>query len=388
MPVKIYTFTIRPETLPEITFPEKTLSDGMTLTMPNSHPAVSITSPVEGRSYSTAHALSFTGSGNDAEDGNLPDSLLIWKSDVDGELGRGATLIVKSLSGGHHTITLDGADIDGATARASVGIDVTDLQTDSYFPIPTGNTWSYRYLVPEFYIDNEYWVIKDLSVKIYEGNLRSVTMVYDIVRNGAKLHYSYTVNDYFRVDGGALSIYKTDETSLEWDTGTPYKTIIINTDYNPHYILLKDIKTVTPGSSFSFKTDLAVVWYSVDFGVRSSTYVENESVTVTSKAFDEETVATPAGSFSAIRMVTNERGIDKTVWFAKGVGPVKFEDNAFSPKATAVLFDASILPLTLIGKPAYRITGTGTPAPRLRIDRTTPQGVREFHRFLRSMAPR
>ena len=161
-------------------------------------------------------------------------------------------------------------------------------------------------------------------------------MVYDIVRNGAKLHYSYTVNDYFHLEGGTLSIYKTDETSLEWDTGTPYKTIIINTRYNPHYLLLKDIKSIIPESSFSFKTDLEVVWYSVDHGVKSSTYVENESVTVASKAFEEETVATPAGSFSAMRVVTNERGIDKTVWFAKGIGPIKFEDNAFSDRKSVV----------------------------------------------------
>jgi len=76
------------------------------------------------------------------------------------------------------------------------------------------------------------------------------------------------------------------------------------------------------------------------------------------------------------------------VWFAKGVGPIKFEDNAFSPKATAVLSEASILRFSLPEKSAFRPATSKAPAPVLNIDRSTPEGMRELHRFLRSMAPR
>lgn len=388
MPVQNYSFTIRPENLPETTFSAMSPYDGMTLVIVNSYPTVAIISPAEGLTYTSSRPITFSGSGTDIEDGAIPDSMYVWKSSLDGELGRGSKLTVGSLSVGNHTITLSCNDIDGAYGQATVKIFIADLQLDTYFPIPTGDTWSYRYLVPEFFIDTELWTMKKLSVKIYEGNLRSVTMVYDITRNGATLHYSYTVNDYFKLDGTTLSIYKTDETSLEWDTETPYKTIIVNTDYVPGYILFKNVKSITPQSSFSFKTDLSVMWYYVDHGVKSSTYVENESVTVTSKAFDEETIATNAGTFPAMRVVTNERGIDKTVWFTKGLGPVKFEDNSFAPKATAILTDTSLLRFLYPTKPAYRPSDMKTAAPVLHIDRTTPRGMRELHRFLRSMAPR
>ncbi len=393
MPVTYYTFTVRREGLPDITFSSTTPSLSTTLFVPNHIPTVVITSPADKSTFTSTRPVTFTGSGTDIEDGAIPDSSLVWYSDRDGEIGRGAKLVVSSLSGGNHRITLKGFDADDKPGEASVGIGVADLQLDSYFPIPLGETWSYSFLVPEFYVSTgdstyEYWVMKDVSVKIYDGNLRSVTMVYDIVKNGAMLHYSYTVNDVFQSDGTGLAISKTDETSLEWDTGTPYKTLLVNTTYTPPYILLKNAKSISPQSSFSFKTDLMVSWYSVSYGSRSNTYTEYETLSVLSKAFDEETITTSAGTFPAICVVTNERGIEKTVWFAKGVGPVKFEDNSFSPKATATLTNASLLRIGLTAKSAFHPSGTKAAAPILHIDRNTPQGMRELHRFLSSMAPR
>lgn len=91
----------------------------------NAPPSASISSPSDGSSFSDTETITFEGSGNDAEDGELSGDALVWESDVDGEIGTGQTVETDALNASSHTITLTATDSDGATATASIGIGVT-----------------------------------------------------------------------------------------------------------------------------------------------------------------------------------------------------------------------------------------------------------------------
>ncbi|WP_159447552.1 SdrD B-like domain-containing protein [Maribacter arcticus] len=93
----------------------------------NTAPVVAITSPADGI-YATSDAgLSFTGTANDLDDGNLSASIN-WDSDLDGSLGTGST-ITPTLSVGTHVITASATDLDGSnpqTGQASITINIVD----------------------------------------------------------------------------------------------------------------------------------------------------------------------------------------------------------------------------------------------------------------------
>jgi hypothetical protein len=69
------------------------------------------------------------------EDGILPDGALVWRSSIDGFLGRGEELYLPPgrLGPGSHRILLAGTDSDDMTAEAAVEITVGGLQL--YLPM-------------------------------------------------------------------------------------------------------------------------------------------------------------------------------------------------------------------------------------------------------------
>jgi hypothetical protein len=88
----------------------------------NAAPTVSIANPVNGASYPEGAAVTFSGSANDAQDGNLSASLA-WTSSLDGNLGNGATLS-RTLSAGSHVITARVTDSGGLTSSRQVNMTV------------------------------------------------------------------------------------------------------------------------------------------------------------------------------------------------------------------------------------------------------------------------
>ncbi|CAM2070666.1 Pre-peptidase C-terminal domain-containing protein [Sulfidibacter corallicola] len=90
---------------------------------PNQSPVVSITAPADGATYEVGDAVSFAGSADDAEDGDLAASLS-WSSSRDGVIGSGASFSVSTLSEGIHVITASVSDSAGATESDSVTITV------------------------------------------------------------------------------------------------------------------------------------------------------------------------------------------------------------------------------------------------------------------------
>lgn len=89
----------------------------------NVAPAVTISSPADGASFTEGDAITFTGSASDTEDGDLSASL-VWTSSADGQIGTGASFTTSTLSTGSHTITASVTDSGGANGADSIGISV------------------------------------------------------------------------------------------------------------------------------------------------------------------------------------------------------------------------------------------------------------------------
>ena len=84
----------------------------------NAAPAVTITSPADGASFTSDSSISFAGSASDAEDGDLTGSL-VWTSSLDGPIGTGGSFSA-TLSDGTHTISAAVTDSGSLTGSASI----------------------------------------------------------------------------------------------------------------------------------------------------------------------------------------------------------------------------------------------------------------------------
>ncbi|MEE4357604.1 MAG: hypothetical protein V2I97_14155 [Desulfococcaceae bacterium] len=101
-------------------------SASLTVIIGNTKPLVNITEPADGDLFESGTLLTFSGNAVDAEDGSIPDDALVWKSDRDGEIGRGSSFSTAGLRG-THIITLEATDRDGGlgsqTIRIQIGAD-------------------------------------------------------------------------------------------------------------------------------------------------------------------------------------------------------------------------------------------------------------------------
>lgn len=91
--------------------------------------AVHITNPKYDSEYASGEAVFFTGSvkKNGAEVKGLS---FVWRSNLDGKLGTGTALAVKTLSVGIHRITLDVFDQSGIVGSDTVKIKVSSVKSD------------------------------------------------------------------------------------------------------------------------------------------------------------------------------------------------------------------------------------------------------------------
>jgi hypothetical protein len=93
-------------------------------TSSNTPPLVTITAPANGSSHAAGSSITFTGTANDAEDGNLAASLT-WTSNRDGVIGSGASFGTTALSVGTHQVTASVTDSQGLPGSAAINITVT-----------------------------------------------------------------------------------------------------------------------------------------------------------------------------------------------------------------------------------------------------------------------
>ena len=87
-----------------------------------SGPVVTLTSPASGTTFRRGVDVEFAGTATDPEDGVLGTFDILWKSDIDGDIGIGTDFVRSDLSEGEHTITMEATDSDGNTVRATTQI--------------------------------------------------------------------------------------------------------------------------------------------------------------------------------------------------------------------------------------------------------------------------
>ncbi len=90
----------------------------------NAAPAINITAPTNGSTFTGGTAVTFSGAANDLEDGDLSAGL-VWTSDLDGVIGAGASFTTAALSAGTHTITAAAADSNGLSGQAVVTVTIS-----------------------------------------------------------------------------------------------------------------------------------------------------------------------------------------------------------------------------------------------------------------------
>jgi serine protease AprX len=104
-------------------------SDGTTIIVnkpaANTLPTTTITAPADGATFDSGATISFTGTANDAEDGDVTASL-VWTSNIDGQIGTGGSFNVV-LNDGNHTITATATDSAGASGSDTIIITVGSM---------------------------------------------------------------------------------------------------------------------------------------------------------------------------------------------------------------------------------------------------------------------
>ncbi len=84
----------------------------------NQRPTVTISAPINGARFIAGEGITFTGTANDAEDGNITPNL-IWTSSINGNIGGGGSFSLSNLSVGTHTIQAQVTDSFGFTGKAT-----------------------------------------------------------------------------------------------------------------------------------------------------------------------------------------------------------------------------------------------------------------------------
>jgi len=86
--------------------------------------SATITAPASGTNFFQGDLITFSGSGADAMGAPITGSSLVWASDLDGQIGMGATFSTSALSVGAHMITLTATNSQGQSGSTSISIGV------------------------------------------------------------------------------------------------------------------------------------------------------------------------------------------------------------------------------------------------------------------------
>lgn len=101
----------------------------------NSPPTVTIMAPASNSSFADTAAVTFAGTANDKEDGDL-STRISWRSNISGQLGSGSSLSVVLLPG-THTVTATVTDSVGVSNSSSEVVTVTQTVVAPPPPSPS-----------------------------------------------------------------------------------------------------------------------------------------------------------------------------------------------------------------------------------------------------------
>ncbi len=314
-------------------------------------PFIKILAP-ENRTSHNIYNIHFSAEGYDFEDGDLPDNSFTWYSDIDGVLGTGRELTVDRLSVGWNKITLKSMDSNRNSNEASIYLNFYQYEKDSYFPVPVGAYWNYRYSNPVFTINNEegeteHWKISELEVLIDELNTRSCKLIYTVTIKNRTRSYSYYVVDYYDVDNDTISLSKTTEMlkiwrSINMDT-EPIEQLDIETVYLPGYLIIKNHEDLIENDSYETSVSAETTWRYFDALGFGKIYEETIEIDTNVEIGGMEIVETAMGAFEAATLNIYIENSVRKWWLAKGIGIVQIEYDTFDFPVSATLFDTNIL---------------------------------------------
>ncbi len=102
----------------------------------NNSPVAQIITPSAESIFNIDDEIQFTGTGNDAEDGELSGISLVWSSDIDGQIGTGGTCSIDFLGAGTHDITLTATDLGALTGMDTISITINQTDTSAAGKLP------------------------------------------------------------------------------------------------------------------------------------------------------------------------------------------------------------------------------------------------------------
>ena len=145
--------------------------DGIPTGPINQAPTVTITAPPDGSSFDEGTAVTFTGTADDPEDGDI-SSDIEWTSSIDNNFGTGKS-ITDTLSAGTHTITATATDQDGKSGSDSITVIINPFPND----LPVAN-FSYAITKKEVtftdYSDDDDGLISSWSWDFGDGKTSNV----------------------------------------------------------------------------------------------------------------------------------------------------------------------------------------------------------------------
>jgi len=323
--------------------------------VPTEQPDVAILFPPDG-SFVSIYDIRFAGRGVDPEDGVLPDSLLIWYSNIDGEIGRGRELVLDSLTPGNHEITLRATDSDRKNNEVSININLVDYNPRTYFPMPAGASWVYTHQTQKFSITNtagniETWVLYNIEVGIDRNRVRTSKITYKMEVLNRLREYHYTVSDYLEQEGDEIRVTRTKENLKVWNGnsfGSPSNELDLETRYEPAYTLLKNALDPAAEGSYENRIHITVTWVYNDPYYKKKEFSESFYITSRASTGEEMTVTTTRDEYKAVPVTLidgtekNPSGSVRTWYLAKGLGIVKMEYNSFKMPPVAVLLDTNL----------------------------------------------
>jgi hypothetical protein len=149
-------------------------------TASNNAPQVQITSPADGFRRCMGLGITFAGTGQDVEDGDIR-AALTWRSDVDGLLGTGPALPLDDLSLGPHIITLMAMDSGQATGMDTIQVVIHPpllADTGQTASTGTGSDGDYTSHPPSFTANDDGTVTDNLTALLWQQSDDGVAVGY------------------------------------------------------------------------------------------------------------------------------------------------------------------------------------------------------------------
>ncbi len=209
----------------------------------------------------------------------------------------------------------DGGGGDGASAGADAGGGGGELR---YFPIAEGATWSYQVID----LGTGASSIKSQTVEAYEdiGDAKAGTMAF---RMRTEKDSGYTLS--WQEDTGTAIVRHREQSfsgAGAQETDEYYLPYKMRLDESEAHVALD------ASYSYSYSEEI--------HDLTASTDVTNDKTEAWSVQAVDEEVTTPAGTFTTMRVFRNNdgTGVQKTYWFARGVGKVKEEGGGQSELLT------------------------------------------------------